>query len=183
MDDWYLVRTKEGKAGWVLARMVSMGIPDEVAQYAEGHRITSYFPLGKVDDDGTIKQNWLWTTINKGGEEYEYDSFRVFVWSRRHHRYETAYIQRNVEGHFPTEVNSSGENPSFTLLLDEDGKLYRKTYIFNGYRVQLVKSEPADAANAGAQPATSVASNGQAPAAKQSWFASMKSRIAHLFGR
>ena len=55
LEDWYLVRTKDGKAGWVLSRMVSMAIPDEVAQYAEGHRITSYFSLGKVDDDGVQK--------------------------------------------------------------------------------------------------------------------------------
>ncbi|HLJ44546.1 MAG TPA: hypothetical protein VKU01_00975 [Bryobacteraceae bacterium] len=183
MDDWYLVRTKDGKAGWVLSRMLSMSIPDEVAQYAEGHRITSYFPLGKVDDDGTIKENWLWTTINKGGEEYEYDSFRVFVWSRRHHRYETAYIQRNVVGHFPTEVNPSAENPSFTLILDEDGKLYRKTYAFNGYRVQLVKNEPADAAETAAPSSTAVTQNAQPAANKQGWFASMKARIGRLFGR
>jgi SH3-like domain-containing protein len=41
-DDWYLVRTHDGKAGWVLARQISLSIPDEVAQYAEGHVITGY---------------------------------------------------------------------------------------------------------------------------------------------
>ena len=40
MDDWNLVRTLDGKVGWVLTRPLSMAIPDEVAQYAEGHRIT-----------------------------------------------------------------------------------------------------------------------------------------------
>ena len=50
-DDWYLVRTRDGKAGWVLARQISMSIPDEVAQYAEGHVITGYLSLGKVGND------------------------------------------------------------------------------------------------------------------------------------
>ena len=44
LEDWTYIRTKDGKAGWVLSRMLTMSIPDEVAQYAEGHRITSYFP-------------------------------------------------------------------------------------------------------------------------------------------
>ncbi len=137
MDDWSLVRTKNGKAGWVLTRMLNMTIPDEVAQYAEGHRITSYFSLSKVQDGDLAKNNWLWTTIRDGALPYEFDSFRVFIWSLRHHRYETAYIQRNVKGFYPIEVKL-GATPSFSLILEgDDGKLYRQTYIFEGNRVHL----------------------------------------------
>lgn len=182
LEDWYLVRTLDGKAGWVLARMVSMAIPDEVAQYAEGHRITSYFSLGKVNDDGVIKDNWLWTTIAKGSEPYEFDSFRVFVWSRRHHRYETAYVQRNVIGHYPLTVNATGDNPSFTLILERDnGALVRNTYVFNGYRVNLVSSEPYQPPNPDAQQPLAIAQN---QANRQgSWYASIKRRISKLFTR
>lgn len=142
-EDWYLVRTKDGKAGWVLAHMLSMGIPDEVAQYAEGHRITSYFSLGKVDDDGTLKDNWLWTTINKGAQPYEFDAFRVFSWNRRRHRYETAFVQRNVVGYFPVEVSTTGGNATFRLVIEaKEGGLVRKTYTFNGTRATLLTTEP-----------------------------------------
>jgi hypothetical protein len=143
LEDWYLVRTKDGKAGWVLAHMLNMGIPDEVAQYAEGHRITSYFSLGKVDDSGTLKDNWLWTTINKGSQPYEFDSFRVFSWNRRRHRYETAFVQSNVVGYFPIEVKTSEGNSTFKLVVRaKEGGLLRKTYGFNGTRVTLLATEP-----------------------------------------
>ena len=183
MEDWYLIRTKDGKAGWVLSRMVSMAIPDEVAQYAEGHRITAYASLGKVDDDGTVKDNWLWTTIKRGSESYEFDSFRVFVWSRRHHRYETAFIQRNVTGHYPVEVNTSSGDPSFALVMEGDnGALYRKTYVFNGYRVNLTNTEryPLDRASNGNAKAEQ--SQAQGAAKGGSWYARMKERISKLFG-
>ena len=184
LEDWYLIRTKEAKSGWVLSRMVNMAIPDEVAQYAEGHRITSYASLGKVNDDGTVKDNWLWTTIKHGSEPYEFDSFRVFVWSRRHHRYETAYIQRNVTGHYPIDVNIAGTDPRFTLVLEgDDGSLYRKTYVFNGYRVNLVNTAPFGVGSPENEaPATGVA---QAPGSAKSgsWYARIKERISKLFSR
>ncbi len=183
MEDWYLIRTKEGKAGWVLARMVNMAIPDEVAQYAEGHRITSYASLGKVNDDGTIKDNWLWTTIRRGSERYEFDSFRVFVWSKRHHRYETAYVLRNVTGYYPIEVNTSSGDPTFALVLEgDDGALYRKTYVFNGYRVNLVRTDPYQP-GAPANAAPTVEITRQQEDKGGSWYARVKQRISKLFSR
>lgn len=147
MDDWSLVRGKDGKAGWVLSRMLYMAIPDEVAQYAEGHRITAYLPLGDVKDKegGETKHNWLWTTASTGAVDYEFDSFRVFVWSIKRHRYETAYIERNVKGYYPVEtVSAPGEDEmSFSLVIeDKDGQLYKKTYGFTGYRVRMLSKVP-----------------------------------------
>jgi hypothetical protein len=142
MDDWYLVRTRDGKAGWVLARQISMSIPDEVAQYAEGHVITGYLSLGKVGS--TDKDNWLWTTTSVGSQGLDFDSFRVFVWSIKRSRYETAYIERNVKGHYPIEARpGSGEDATFSVVVeDKDGQVYKKTYEFSGYRVKLVSKEP-----------------------------------------
>ena len=108
-DDWSLVRTADGQAGWTLTRRLDMAIPDEVAQYAEGHRIVSYFSLGTVrDGDVKRKDIWLWTTIGDGPSRYDFDSFRVFIWSLRHHRYETAYIERNLIGFEPV-IAGAGE--------------------------------------------------------------------------
>ena len=195
MDDWNLVRTSDGKVGWVLTRPLSMAIPDEVAQYAEGHRITSYFPLGQVHDDDVVKNNWLWTTIIKGGQPYEFDSFRVFVWSLRHHRYETAYIERNIVGHYPVQVTNAGATPSFAVVVEgQDGHLYRKTYSFDSYRIHMVNRELYDPAaktakdNLASSPGAGL-SAGQAASqsasqsdVKRSWYAMLKDRV-HRFLR
>jgi hypothetical protein len=147
IDDWSLIRTKDGKVGWVLSRMLQMSIPDEVAQYAEGHRITSYLSLGDVKDKDkdTTMHNWLWTTVSTGQFPYEFDSFRVFVWSARRHHYETAYIERNVKGHYPvTAEDRPGEDEkAFSLVLeDKDGTLYTRTYGFSGYHVRMLTKVP-----------------------------------------
>lgn len=150
-DDWSLIRTKDGKAGWVLMSKLILSIPDEVAQYAEGRRITSYFALGDNSSDGQVKKNWLWTTIGKEHQPYDYDNFRVFVWSTRHKRYETAYFEKNLRGYYPTEVRSSGsqqgkdrvDESTFSVIVeDNDGKLIRKTYAFASYHVRMIAREP-----------------------------------------
>jgi uncharacterized protein YgiM (DUF1202 family) len=145
LEDWTLVRTKEGKAGWVLTRMLTMSIPDEVAQYAEGKRITSYFSLGTVHDDelNVDKHNWLWTTRHEEPAPYQFDSFRVFFWNRKKHRYETYYIEKGVEGYFPVEAKP-GPAPVFSVIVrdDDDGKLYKKTFTFVGYKFFLTSKTP-----------------------------------------
>ena len=146
-DDWNLVRTKDGKVGWVLARMLTMSIPDEVAQYAEGHRITAYLPLGEVKEKGRdqSKHNWLWTTSSAGQHPFEFDSFRVFVWSTKRHHYETAFIERNVQGFYPIEpvaLPGQEENAFSVVLGEKDGKLYKRTYGFTGYHVRMISKIP-----------------------------------------
>jgi hypothetical protein len=144
-DDWFLVRLADKKVGWVLARNVFMLVPDEIAQYAEGQRITAYTALGEVKDGGQMKPNWLWTTSTGGLRPYDFDSYRVFVWSTRRHRYETAFIQRNVEGFYPVEAVDlpNNDEKGFALVLrDKDGKLNRVTHGFSGYRVRVIGKEP-----------------------------------------
>lgn len=118
LEDWDLVRTKDGKVGWVLARMLSMAIPDDVAQYAEGQRITAYLAIGEVADGDQIKKNWLWTTASTGLHLADFDGIRVFVWSKSRHRYETAYIERNVTGYYPVQLVDipGGKEKGFSLI-------------------------------------------------------------------
>jgi hypothetical protein len=147
LDDWNLVRTKDGKVGWVLARMLYMAVPDDVAQYAEGNRITAYMPIGDVDDGEEKKKNWLWTTASSGLKSCDFDNIRVFVWSARRHRYETAFIERNVTGYYPVELADipGGKEKGFSLLAqDKDGSVMKRTYAFSGYHVRLVSKAPVE---------------------------------------
>ena len=146
-DDWDLVRLANGDTGWGLARMLVMNIPEEVAQYAEGHRVTAYLPVGDVLDKekGETKRDWLWTTASPGLRPYDFDSFRVFVWSPKRHHYETAYIERNVKGYYPVEAQplAGQEGKGFSVVLeDKDGKLYQRIYAFNGYHIRMVSKTP-----------------------------------------
>ena len=137
-----------------------MAIPDDVAQYAEGKRIVSYFSLGEVQDEDQKKHNWLWTTIGEGVYPYDFDSFRVFIWSLRRHRYETAYIDRNLHGYAPVLLKdvelsatkgSSGaaaaKYPGFSICVEKkDGQRYRREYAFVTNVVRFAGEQPCDAA-------------------------------------
>jgi hypothetical protein len=182
MEDWYLVRAKDGKAGWVLSRMIHLAIPDEVAQYSEGARITSYFVLADVQDGEEKKHHWIWTTIRDGQQPYQFDSFRIFTWVVRKHRYETAYIERDVEGYYPVEV-VRGAMPKFSLILREaDGNLYKKTYVMEGYIVRKIADVLYTAP--GQKPDSRVISNLPEPAEKEDTpTPSLGERIKSFFKR
>lgn len=181
VDDWSLIRTASGESGWVFTRRLFMGIPDEVAQYAEGRRITSYFPLGDVRDGDQVKKIWLWTTIEQSLLPYDFDSYRVFVWSLRHHRYETAYIQRRVKGYFPTLV----EPPGFSVCVEQsDGTRIRKVYSLVGTAVRPAGEKPCQVQEM-EKPAESRAlvaesRTGEPGAASPSLYERMKSRVRSL---
>jgi hypothetical protein len=155
-DDWSLVQAANGEVGWVLTRPLQMTIPDEVQQYAEGHRIVSFFSLGKVHDGDLSKDIWVWTTISDSAPRtIDFDSFRVFIWSLRHHRYETAHVEHEVDGHSPVLVHEihyipgvrnsgdAGTYPGFSVCAERsDGKLERHDYALLGNVVRRAGVEP-----------------------------------------
>ena len=153
-DGWSLIRTPGGQSGWVLTRLVSMAIPDEVAQYAEGKRIVSYFPLGQIQDDDKKKNIWLWTTTTNSKQPWDFDSFRVFVWSLRRHRYETGYIERNLKGYAPVLLKEvempsktgSSKYPGFSICMEKkDGPRVRREYAMLGVAVRFAGEQPCEA--------------------------------------
>jgi uncharacterized protein YgiM (DUF1202 family) len=149
MDDWWLVRDKQGRVGWVLARMIDLEVPMEIAQYAEGQRIQACFVLNRVhdeskDQDKDVAQYLVLMTENKDGMPFDFNSFRVFTWNLRRHRYETAYRERNIMGFLPVGVGTrnfdkEGTQPIFTLKLEnEGGQATDHTYRLAGTLVRRV---------------------------------------------
>lgn len=139
IDDWTLIRTASGQTGWVLTNNLYLEIPDEVAQYADGHHITSYFSIGKTTEHGEAKDIWMWTTLTHLGEDYDFDSYRVFAWSPRRHHYETAFIQRRERGYLPV-LAKPGE---FSVCVTKkDGATVRKRYVLFDTSVKAAGESP-----------------------------------------
>lgn len=145
VDDWSLIRSKNGRAGWVLTRMLLMSIPDEVAQYAERARIAAYFSLGKVDDHGVEKPVWLWATLSQRGVDYDFDNLRIFTWSARRHRYETSFIERNLRGYLPVRLYGApgqGVKGFRVVVVEKSGERVERDYGLQGFRARVTARRP-----------------------------------------
>ncbi len=137
-DDFWLVRNQAGRCGWVLARMIDLDVPLDIAQYAEGQRIQGAFVLDEVQDgDKKVPQYLMVLTDPRDGLPYDYNQIRVFTWNLKRHRYETAYRERNFMGFFPVTIGSEnfdkeGTLPTFTVRAQTvDGKIVERKYKLN----------------------------------------------------
>ena len=171
MEDWYLVRSSSGRVGWVLLRMVDLDIPIEVAQYAEGQRIMGYFVLNTVQDgDKQVPQYLVMLNEPKDGLPWDFNQIRVFTWGRVRHRYETAYRERNLEGHLPVKTGhevfgKEGDLPTFTIRKEtDDGQMVDITYKLNGPIVRKVLTPEEEAAERSRHVAAQTAHHAQKPA-------------------
>ena len=143
MEDWWLVRDSNNRVGWVLARMVDLDVPLDIAQYAEGQRIVAFFVLDQVQDgDKKVPQYLTVLTEPKDGLPFDFNQIRVFTWNVRRHRYETAYRER-MEGVLPVTISQEnfdkeGMLPVFIVRVQDDngngndqGKVTERKYKLN----------------------------------------------------
>jgi len=159
MEDWWLVRDPQGHAGWVLARMIDLDVPLEIAQYAEGQRIVAFFVLNQVNDgEQKVPQYLMVLSEPKDGLPFDYNQARVFTWNVKRHRYETAYREHNLNGVLPVTVShedfgKEGTLPVFVLRVkDDDGNVSERKYKMNTPIVRRVLApgeEPAKVAKTG----------------------------------
>jgi SH3-like domain-containing protein len=142
LEDWWLVRDAGGRVGWVLARMVDVDVPLDIAQYAEGQRFVAFFPLNDVEDTDKgvqkkVTQYLCILTEPHDGLPYDYDQVRVFTWNAKKHRYETAYREHKLNGVLPVTVthedfDKEGTLPVFILRVkDDSGNVSERKYKLN----------------------------------------------------
>ncbi|MGB6630982.1 MAG: SH3 domain-containing protein [Terriglobales bacterium] len=145
IEDWWLVRDSNNRVGWVLARMIDLDVPLDIAQYAEGQRIVAFFVLDQVQDgDKKVPQYLTVLTEPKDGLPFDFNQIRVFTWNVRRHRYETAYRER-MEGVLPVTISQEnfdkeGMLPVFIVRVqngdgngngNDQGKVTERKYKLN----------------------------------------------------
>ena len=138
MEDWWLIRDEPGHVGWVLARMVDVDIPIEIAQYSEGQRTVAAFVLSQVSDgDRRVPQYLVLFSENKDGMPFDFNQVRVFTWNVKRHRYETAYREHGLNGVLPVTVShetfdKEGDLPVFAVRVKDDaGNVTERKYKLN----------------------------------------------------
>ncbi|MGA3161770.1 MAG: SH3 domain-containing protein [Terracidiphilus sp.] len=125
VEDWWLVRDDQGRAGWLLAGRLDVDVPDEIASYAEGQRYVGAYVFNKVLDktastpDHEVPQYVTVLSPTRAGLPFDFDQVRVFTWNLRHHRYETAFRLHPIQGYLPVRVTpaSAGNAPTFSFQI------------------------------------------------------------------
>jgi hypothetical protein len=138
LEDWWLVKDDQNRVGWVLARMVDVDVPLDIAQYAEGQRFVAFFVLNTAQDgDKKVPQYLCLLTEPHDGSPYDFDQARVFTWNTRKHRYETAYREHGLNGVLPVTItqesfDKEGILPVFILSVKDDaGNVLERKYKLN----------------------------------------------------
>ncbi len=125
MEDWWLVRDGQGHAGWLLAGRMDVDVPDEIGAYAEGQRYVGVWVLNKVfDSESTspsheVPQYLTVLSPPKAGLPVDFDQVRVYTWSTKRHRYETAFRLHPIKGYLPVRLlpPTSGGAPVFSFQI------------------------------------------------------------------
>jgi hypothetical protein len=145
LEDWWLVRDRQKRVGWLRGRTLDIEVPLEIAQYAEGQRIVGSFILNTVDDQEghKVAQYAVLMTEPKDGLPFDFNQLRVFTWNKNRNRYETAYRDR-FAGELPFTVGKEdfgkeGVLTTFTARFrDLEGKTEERKYKMNGVIVRRI---------------------------------------------
>jgi hypothetical protein len=132
-------------AGWVVARFISLDLPDAVREGTNSANIRpiAWFELNRVTDPGGDHPQYLVAgTHSSEGSPCDFATLRVFTWNPRKSRYETAYIENNLCGALPIHVGKGPKGePEFRFHLMDAAKEERVYHLIQTV-VRRVREEP-----------------------------------------
>ena len=156
LEDWWLVRDGNGRAGWLLANRMDVDVPDSVAQYAEGQRIIGAYVLTRITDpdsstpDHQMPEYVMLLSPPKAGLPFDFDQVRVFTWSVKRHRYETAFRIHPIQGYLPITISRTTEHTgtvpafSFRVSADSDVAIDTQTGMAHPANMRTINYEMVD---------------------------------------
>ena len=135
-------------AGWVVARFISLDLPDQVREgtSAANVRPIAWFELNRVtDDQGEHPQYLVAGTRSTEGQPCDFTTLRVFTWNAKKSRYETAYIENNLCGAMPIQVDKGSQAEPEFRFREMAGNRDERVYHLVRTVVRRVRQGPAKA--------------------------------------
>jgi hypothetical protein len=113
-EDWWLVRANVkdigSVSGWVLDRLVALDLPEPLPEYqsSEAYTVVAWFEINRADDPsaGAYRPEYLvaGTRDSRNQGPCDFTLARVYTWSAKRHRYETAFLDSRLCGKLPVDV-------------------------------------------------------------------------------
>jgi hypothetical protein len=149
-EDWWLVRAhlrdKSTVSGWVLGRFVDLDVPSPLPDYAgaAGIHVVAWFELNRGSDiSGRARPQYLVVGTRGGeGQPCDFTLLRVYTWSKKRQRYETAFVESAVCGKLPVKVTRAAKLGGEATFAFEDwskGQSLQRTYVMRANIVRRLK--------------------------------------------
>jgi hypothetical protein len=111
-DGWWLVRANVkdvgSVSGWVLDRLVLLDLPEPLPEYqsSEAFTIVAWFEINRAVDSasGDYKPEYLVAGTRDPQGACDFTLARVYTWSTKRSRYETAFLDSSLCGKLPVDV-------------------------------------------------------------------------------
>jgi hypothetical protein len=111
-QSWWLIRADVkdvgNVAGWVLGRLVSLDLPEPLPEYqsSEQFSVVAWFEINRAIDSssGGYKPEYLVAGARDPEGACDFTLARVYTWSTKRGRYETAFLDSHLCGKLPVDV-------------------------------------------------------------------------------
>ena len=131
-------------AGWVVARFITLDLPDEVRAGTESANIRAiaWFVLNRVTDAGGEHPQYL-VAGGRGpeGQPCDFTTMRVFTWNTKKSRYETAFIENDLCGALPIRVGKGAKGEPEFRFHEMDGAKGERVYHLIQTVVRRIREE------------------------------------------